>query len=260
MVGTIQQKLYIRAIPPGMGFRVTALNLLPPSPAEEWRATLYDSAERERHAPFFVDPNVEGGYLGVVKMYGAHAFPINSDGARLEILWELTDNATNAPLVSNTDQAVDQANYEHPPLADQPKEPAPTIDPKDPTRWPTRPAALTIDARAAASVSGQPTRTGRLLVETTYWGLIQRPDYVSVLYQVGSETPLRITSEVAATIISQPQDALFLIGVNKEDQRIAINATQDTDVANVIASSLLEGIFYVHEKAFGWVFGNFLPF
>ena len=32
MVGTIQQKLYIRGVPPGMGFRVTALNLLPPSP------------------------------------------------------------------------------------------------------------------------------------------------------------------------------------------------------------------------------------
>lgn len=80
MVGTIKQQLYISGLPAGMQLRVTALNLLPPDPAKEWRATLYTSAgtymrARNQVAPFIVDPKVNGGHIGEVKMYGAHAFP-----------------------------------------------------------------------------------------------------------------------------------------------------------------------------------------
>ncbi|KAG6846546.1 hypothetical protein H0H93_013290, partial [Arthromyces matolae] len=76
MVGTIQQRLYLRGLPPNTSFRITALNLLPPSPAEQWRATLYDVGDRPRVAPFFVNPNVNSGFIGVVKLYGAHPFPV----------------------------------------------------------------------------------------------------------------------------------------------------------------------------------------
>ncbi|KAG6844872.1 hypothetical protein H0H87_002817 [Tephrocybe sp. NHM501043] len=281
MVGTIQQKLYIRGVPSGLSFRVTALNLLPPTPAKEWRATLYDSSERQRIAPFVVNPNVNSGYMGVVKLYGAHAFPTsvylpfslhkssgltqffyssNSAGARLEILWELTSSTTREPGDPDPDENDGQPEHEHPPEKPDDEQDKPTIDPKDPSNWPTDPLTLTIDGRDGVARAGTATRNGRLIVETTWWGLIQRPDYVSVLYQVGAETPLRIESKVAATIISQPKDALFIVGVNKEDEKIAINATQDTDVSNTIASAALKGIFYIHEKAFGWVFGKFLPF
>jgi hypothetical protein len=98
MVGTIKQQLYISGVPKGMTFRVTALNLLPPDPPKEWRAILYTAAGAERvsylcqifvkwsiywsylhtdhqKAPFTVDPSVNGGHIGEVKMYGAHAFP-----------------------------------------------------------------------------------------------------------------------------------------------------------------------------------------
>ncbi|KAG6842791.1 hypothetical protein H0H93_003386, partial [Arthromyces matolae] len=139
----------------------------------------------------------------------------------------------------------------HPPEPKEPHHPPPTVDPNDPSVWPTNPITLTIDERDGVTAANQPTRNGRLIVETTRWGLIQRPDYVSVLYQVGAETPLRITSRVAATIISQPHDALFLVGTNGQEQRIGINATQDRNVANTIASNILRGIFYVHERAFG---------
>lgn len=176
----------------------------------------------------------------------------NSDGTRLEILWELTNNATN-PYNLGTSKVDSTFDHSHPLKLDKHTEPAPTVDPNDLASWPTKPVTLTIDSRVGAFVADQPTRSGRLLVETTWWGIIQRPDYVSVLYQVGSETPLRITSSVSDTIFSQPEDALFVIGVDEQDQKIAINATQDTDVANVLASSLIQGIFYVHGKAFRWV-------
>lgn len=107
------------------------------------------------------------------------------------------------------------------------------------------------------SRADEPARTGRFIVETTKWGLVQRPDYVSVLYQVGSATPLRVVSGVAATIISMPEDALFVIGVNTNTQEIGINGVQKRDVANTLVSYLVQGIFYAHEKAFGWVFGKF---
>ena len=48
MVGTIKQQLYISGLPKGMTLRVTALNLLPPDPPKEWRATLYTAAGVER--------------------------------------------------------------------------------------------------------------------------------------------------------------------------------------------------------------------
>ena len=48
MVGTIKQQLYISGVPEGLTMTVTALNLLPPDPPKEWRATLYDRSGRER--------------------------------------------------------------------------------------------------------------------------------------------------------------------------------------------------------------------
>lgn len=48
MVGTVKQRIYVTAIPKGMSMRITALNLLPPVPPMEWRATLYDGFDTER--------------------------------------------------------------------------------------------------------------------------------------------------------------------------------------------------------------------
>lgn len=46
---TLSSRSYIsRSLPPGIEFRVTALNMLQPQPAEGWQATLYDYAEWER--------------------------------------------------------------------------------------------------------------------------------------------------------------------------------------------------------------------
>lgn len=128
----------------------------------------------------------------------------------------------------------------------------PPVDPNDPSSWQTKLEDLTDLSRA-----DQPVRTGRFLVETTKWGLIQRPDYVNVLYQVGGATPERVISKVAATIISMPKDALFVIGINATTQKIGINGVQEVNVANTLTSYLIQGIFKVHEKAFGWVFGRF---
>jgi hypothetical protein len=130
----------------------------------------------------------------------------------------------------------------------------PPVDPNDPAVWQTKLEDLTDESAARADV---PVRTGRFIVETTKWGAIQRPDYVNVLYQVGSATPLRVVSSVAATIISMPKDALFVIGVNTTTQQIGINGVQETNVANTLTSYLIQGIFYIHEKAFGWVKGQF---
>ncbi|KAF3232309.1 hypothetical protein TWF191_000081 [Orbilia oligospora] len=248
MVGTIKQQLYISGIPQGLTMTVTALNLLPPDPPKEWRATLYDRSGRER-------------------MYGAHAFP--SLGARLEILWKLEGTATRVAARSgdSDDGAVAYVTVpsgeevEHPALkpADAEPEPRgadekPPVDPNDPASWQTKLDALPPLPQLRAA---EPARTGRFIVETTEWGIVQRPDYVSVLYQVGSATPLRVVSKVAATIIDMPDDALFVIGVNTKTQEIGINGVQQKDVANTLVSYLMQGIFYVHEKAFGWVFGKF---
>ncbi|KAF9029630.1 hypothetical protein BDZ89DRAFT_1132883 [Hymenopellis radicata] len=86
--------------------------------------------------------------------------------------------------------------------------------------WATR---TKLDQLGSADPREEPARSGRFIVETTEWGLIQRPDYVSVVHQVGSATPLRVVSKVAATIIDQPGDALFVIGVNTNTQEIGIN-------------------------------------
>ncbi|KAF3182047.1 hypothetical protein TWF225_006542 [Orbilia oligospora] len=270
MVGTIKQQLYISGIPQGLTMTVTALNLLPPDPPKEWRATLYDRSGRERKAPFVIGPNIDGGHIGEVKMYGAHAFPSNSLGARLEILWKLEGTATRVAARSSDSDDDGGVAYvtvppgeevEHPALkpADAEPEPRgadedPPVDPNDPASWQTKLDALPPLPQPRA---GEPARTGRFIVETTKWGLIQRPDYVSVLYQVGSATPLRVVSGVAATIIDMPDDALFVIGVNTKTQEIGINGVQRKDVANTLASYLIQGIFYVHEKAFGWVMGKF---
>ncbi|KAF8800964.1 hypothetical protein BYT27DRAFT_7148168 [Phlegmacium glaucopus] len=261
MVGTIKQQLYISGVPKGMTFRVTALNLLPPDPPKEWRATLYTAAGVERKAPFTVDPSVNGGHMGEVKMYGAHAFPTNSLGARLEILWELVGTPTRSQS-GGVEMDVAPDTVDHPAdrvLGEDAPEPTegesePPVDPNDPAVWQTKLEDLTDESPARAD---EPVRTGRLIVETTKWGLIQRPDYVSVVYQVGSATPLRVVSSVAATIISMPKDALFVIGINTETQQIGINGVQETNIANTLTSYMIQGIFYIHEKAFGWVFGKF---
>jgi len=139
------------------------------------------------------------------------------------------------------------------PADDPTGEREPPVDPNDPANWQTKLEDLT---RPEGRADG-PVRSGRFIVETTKWGLVQRPDYVSVVYQVGSETPLRVVSGVAATIISMPKDALFVIGINTSTQQIGINGVQELNVANTLVSNLIAGIFYIHEKAFGWVFGKF---
>ncbi|KAF9013844.1 hypothetical protein BDZ89DRAFT_457046 [Hymenopellis radicata] len=245
MVGTIKQQLYVTGIPKGLTMTVTALNLLPPDPPKDWRATLYDSAERERFAPFTIDPSVNQGYVGEVKMYGAHAFPSNSLGARLEILWKLTGTPTGRVGDADSEVTTDPANdtVVHPPLKPEGSDPGdqapPTVDPNDPDVWATQLDQLgPADPRAE-----EPARSGRFIVETTEWGLIQRPDYVAVVYQVGSATPLRVVSKVAATIIDQPEDALFVIGVNTNTQEIGINGVQDKVVSDTLVSYLIQGIF-----------------
>ncbi|KAF9041881.1 hypothetical protein BDZ89DRAFT_1128578 [Hymenopellis radicata] len=237
MVGTIKQQLYVTG---------------------DWRATLYDSAGNERFAPFTIDPSVNQGYVGEVKMYGAHAFPSNSLGARLEILWKLTGTPTARVGDADFEVTTDPANdtVVHPPLKPEGCDPGdqapPTVDPNDPDVWATK-----LDQLGSADPREEPARSGRFIVETTEWGLIQRPDYVSVVYQVGSATPLRVVSKVAATIIDQPEDALFVIGVNTDTQEIGINGMQDKAVSDTLVSYLIQGIFFAHEKAFGWVFGKF---
>ena len=188
-------------------------------------------------------------------------------GARLEILWELVGTPTRS-VSGGVGMDVAPDTVEHPrervpgddvpePTDDVPdptrNESKPPVDPNDPDVWQTKLEDLT-DSSARADVS---VRTGRFIVETTEWGAIQRPDFVSVLYQVGSETPLRVISSVSATIISMPKDALFVIGINTTSQKIGINGVQDVNVANTLTSYLIQGIFYLHEKAFGWVFGRF---
>ena len=183
----------------------------------------------------------------------------NSLGARLEILWELVGTPTRS-LSGGIEMDVAPDTVEHPadkpPGEDEPEstrdESEPPVDPNDPNVWQTKLEDLTDLTRA-----DEPVRTGRFLVETTKWGLIERPDYVSVLYQVGSATPERVISKVAATIISMPKDALFVIGINTTTQQIGINGVQEVNVANTLTSYVIQGIFYIHEKAFGWVFGKF---
>lgn len=101
-------------------------------------------------------------------------------------------------------------------------------------------------------------QTGRILVETTDWGYVERPDYVYVFYQIADKTPNRVISKIASTIIDMPEDALFVIGLGKNgnNNELGINATQDTDVANNMASYALKGISWAHKKAFGWIFGK----
>lgn len=176
----------------------------------------------------------------------------SSLGARLEILWELTGTATR-----NADGSVIMENspndVEHPAakvLDTASDDPTPTVDPNNPDSWATKLDGLLAPIQATAAN----TQTGRFIIETTQWGTIQRPDYCAVLYQVGSATPLRVVSAVPASVIGMPMDALFVIGVNVADQKIGINAVQDRAVANTLISHLISGIFYIHEKAFGWVF------
>ncbi len=165
-----------------------------------------------------------------------------------------TGRVGDADFEVTTDPAND--TVVHPPLKPEGSDPGdqapPTVDPNDPDTWATK-----LDQVGSADPREEPVRSGRFIVETTKWGLIQRPDYVAVVYQVGSATPLRVVSKVAATIIDQPDDALFVIGVNSNTQEIGINGVQDKAVSDTLVSYLIKGIFYVHEKAFGWVFGKF---
>ena len=188
----------------------------------------------------------------------SYSYYSNSLGARLEILWELTGSPTRGTDSEVLDETThrssehDQA-VEHPAAKPADSEEAgPTVDPNDPDSWATKLSTL-----GSIAVTEEPARTGRFIVETTQWGLIQRPDYAAVVYQVGSATPLRVVSKIAATIIDQPYDALFVIGLNTNDQTIGINATQEKAVADTLVSYAIAGIFYAHEKAIGWVFGKF---
>ncbi|RXW24256.1 hypothetical protein EST38_g1609 [Candolleomyces aberdarensis] len=208
MVGTVKEQIYIKAIPKGTTLKITALNLLPPDPPKECKSL----------------------------------------GARLEILWELSgtpagSNARGAFLVETSPDTVD-----HPgpaPAVSGADEVAPTVDPNDENSWATKlndlpPVPATTDARAAA---GGPFATGRFIVETTEWGLVERPDYASVVYQVNNQTPLRVVSAISGTILGMPKDAIFVIGANPTTQEVGIDGTQDKAVASTLVEYLVKGIF-----------------
>lgn len=175
-------------------------------------------------------------------------------------MWEFNGTATRSgnetfsydvsPVEANVPDEIAQAREEYIPAvvqegaSDAPVEPP--VDPNDPESWTTK--LNTLEPVAFATTA---STTGRLIVETTKWGLIQRPDYCAVVYQIGSETPLRVVSGVPSNIIGNPEHALFVIGAN--NQQIAINATQKIDVATTLVGYLIHGIFAIHEKAIGWV-------
>ncbi|KAG9092013.1 hypothetical protein FRC07_011741 [Ceratobasidium sp. 392] len=269
MVGTVKQKIFIKGIPPGMTMTVTNLILLPPNPPKQWRANLVDRSGKDMRAPFVIQTSVDDGYVGEVVMYGAHPFPSNSPGARLEIRFQLEGTpSTHAASIGapkiNADQTP-QANVEEvsaiPKDSMGPNEVAVPDVEKDVDLpfmegmfQPTDPSDIA-DAKASAD-----SKICRLVVETTDWGLIERPDYVYVWYQVHNETPQRMFYKLSPTILNMPPPALIVIAANERENKLSISGTYAPDVANQLASYAVKGIFWAHKKAFDWVFGKLNPF
>lgn len=74
MVGTIKQQLYISGLPTGTTLKVTALNLLPPDPAKEWRATLYTASGAER-VSHLSSASKDKMYIGLTCMWTIRKHP-----------------------------------------------------------------------------------------------------------------------------------------------------------------------------------------
>ncbi|TBU24727.1 hypothetical protein BD311DRAFT_741646 [Dichomitus squalens] len=271
MVGTVKQKLYIRSVPPGMTLTITELNTLPPNPPEEWRAALYVN-DSQVQAPIVVDPSRDSGYIGEVKMYGTHPFPINSPGARLEIIFKLTGTPTRALDEAAAEKFIADGRVENHLLEETVTDetvtemgpipadlPAATRTVED---WPAPSAAFDIkadDEGTTRAVSSQ-DQFGRIIVGTTKWGLVQRPDYAVTYYQWSDTTPISLSSAIPATIIGMPDPAHVVVGFDADKREIGINATTSTDVANTMASYAMRGILWANEKAAGWVLKFFWPF
>lgn len=122
------------------------------------------------------------------------------------------------------------------------------IEMRDAEDWPPPSAdfglrATEADGTRAPASSGE--TLGRIIVGTTDWGVIQR---------------ISLSASIPATDVGMPNPAHVIIGYNPVTRQIGVNATLERDVANTVASSALQGIFLVHEKAAGWIFRLLNPF
>ncbi|KAG9119911.1 hypothetical protein FRC07_004837 [Ceratobasidium sp. 392] len=261
MVGTVKQKIFVKSIPPGLTMTVTDLILLPPNPPKEWRANLVDRSGNDVRAPFVVQTSVDDGYIGEVVMYGAHPFP--SPGARLKIRFRLEGTpSTHVAGIGAPEANADQTPQGN--VGEVTSIPKNSIG-SDEDAAPDIKKDMDLPFTKGMFQPTDPSDIGdskicRLIVETTDWGLIERPDYVYVWYQVHNETPQRMFYKLSSAILDMPPPALIVIAANERENKLGISGTYASDVANQLASYAVKGIFWAHEKAFNWVFGKLNPF
>ena len=56
--------------------------------------------------------------------------------------------------------------------------------------------------------------------------------------------------------LQSPKDVSFVVGVDPKRKVVGINAGVEANVVKDLVGWALKGIFFVHEKAVGWVVGK----
>ncbi|KAI0689916.1 hypothetical protein BC835DRAFT_1281959 [Cytidiella melzeri] len=124
-------------------------------------------------------------------------------------------------------------------------------------------AKVTIDFRlwGSTTVAGTPVsvdESGVIVVSTTPWSGVSRPDYVNVTYswRHGVSDPVNVALGVPADMAGMPDDLHFVLAVNPQEKLVGVATETHKDLVLTLVDYALRGIFWGHEKAISWASGK----
>ncbi|KAG8858560.1 hypothetical protein FRB96_005232 [Tulasnella sp. 330] len=110
----------------------------------------------------------------------------------------------------------------------------------------------TVDGKGTTAVN----HTGFITVSSSNWPYLGRPDFCNITYQLVDTAPLNLPNQIPTLVT--PDGAILVFGIDPSVGKLGMNASVDSDAIKSIIELALKGIFLVHEKAIGWVFGKVL--
>ena len=97
-------------------------------------------------------------------------------------------------------------------------------------------------------------REAFITVSTDDWGSWARPDFAIVSYYLPGVPAKTLLNKVPAW--QSPKDVSFVVAVSPKKRVVGMNASVEPNVVKDLVGWALKGVFFVHEKAVGWVVGK----
>lgn len=114
------------------------------------------------------------------------------------------------------------------------------------------PPPVTLYYNLQVPANGQTvTQSGYLILSTTDFGTIQRPDYSLLTLSLENEKPQTVSQRVPLGMAPDP----IYIGFAVSNNHVILAASPQNMLSTQVLEGLIQGVSTLHQKMIGWVIG-----